>query len=276
MKPWSTKVRPTARPLLRSYRETSYLFPDACAKELTLRDLERLNAAGTMTATSIRGSYNQDKGGYMVSCTADMRPLAMEDDDLRVPSFLKNRARVPMRRMQVPGMKEGSGYSFSSDNDDASLGFLDMDFAMIADYTNVVECSAPSVCSSDASSIGRGKLSALRNSKVAKCVKGLKSWRKLPKPGGPVRETPAIKEDKDYDFADESLSFPISSALLKGKYVSIDGQTQDLTMSSVLSVVVLCVWAERKRRSTQLTTQSAKFQWMVKAPGKRQRLNRSY
>jgi len=185
---------------------------NACAKEQTLRDLERLTAAGTMS-TGIRSSYNQQQSSYVVSCSGDMRAYALDEDDLRIPSFLRNRTNIPMRRMQVPGMRQDTGSDTASTNDDS---FLEMGLGPIADYSNVVARSPSSVSSSEVSSaVEKGKLS-LRRSKMAKCVKGLKSWRKLQRPGACMRETPSIREDRDYDFANETFTFPASSLLARG------------------------------------------------------------
>lgn len=183
---------------------------DACAKEQTLRDLERMTAAGTTTSTGIRGSYNQQQSSYVVSCSGDMRAYALDEDDLRVPSFLRNRAKVPMRRMQVPGMRQDTGNSSASSNDD---GFLEMACASIADYSNVVARPPPSVCSSEESSVANRKPPLLRRSKVARCVKGLKSWKKVQRIAC-MRDTPSIREDRDYDFSNET--FPTTSLLAKG------------------------------------------------------------
>ena len=104
MRRWQTRVS-----WFSSVTSTEHVFVDACAKEQTLRDLERLTAAGTTTSTGIRGSYNQQQSSYVVSCSGDMRTYALDEDDLRVPSFLRNRTNIPIRRMQIPGMRQEIG-----------------------------------------------------------------------------------------------------------------------------------------------------------------------
>lgn len=204
MKHWSTKV-------YLFDRFCSILSSDAFAKEQTLRDLERLTASGTRMSSGIRGSYNSQQSSYVVSCSADMREYASEADDLRADSFLRERPRIPMRRMQVPGMGPEFA-SFDSSNDDSFLG---MELATIDDFTMVEARRPPSVCSSVDTSASKPKFSSLRHSRMARCVKGLNRWRKFPRTTHGQQTTPAIREDTHYDYANDSLSLA-GSTRIKG------------------------------------------------------------
>lgn len=188
---------------------------DTFAKEQTLRDLERLNAIEQREAQQQNRRDGRQDGSCVASCSADMREYQLDENDPRIPSFLRKRDPVPLKRMQVPGMMVEREPSVVSSNDDNGFGFLGMDFSTIRDLSGA-QSGPPSLSScSEFSLTEKGRHQSLTQFIMSKCARRVTSWKRHNKQLS-NREIPSIREVNE-SIPSESTSETGHNNAIKGR-----------------------------------------------------------
>eukprot|EP00210_Caulerpa_lentillifera_P005111 g4883.t1 len=198
-------------------RNEALVDENAFAKEQTKRDLERLNAIEQRQLQKIhRDGHERQDGSYIASCSADMRDYALDEDDPRIPSFLRKRDPVPLKRIQVPGMMVERESSIVSSTDDNGFGFIGMDFTTIRDLSSGdYQSGPPSISScSEFSFTEKGRHPSFKSYLLSKCARRVTSWKRLQKQI--TKEFPSIREDNE-PVLPEAHSDTLNALPMKGR-----------------------------------------------------------